>query len=118
METQWVKPLHSLDEVSSRIMGAGGDCVRLEHALGSDGGNGAPRAVDPVAAMNEALAAPAEFPALSAGIVPGDHVAIALDSAVPNLTKVLRGAFDYLRHAGVEPTDISVVTEDEQTAEL
>src|SRR4051794_24015920 len=117
IECQLVKPLHSLQEVASRLMRAEGDRVPLAPAV-SEAVNGAYRDVDPAAAMIEALAAPLEFPPLSAGIVPGDRVAIAMDSAVPSLAKVLRGAFDFLQRAGIEPADISVVTDDELTAEL
>jgi nickel-dependent lactate racemase len=118
IESQLVKPPHALEEIAARIARAEGDRVHLTHALGNEGVNGAHREVDPAAAMIEALAAPLEFPPLSAGIVPGDRVAIAVDSAVPCLAKVLRGAFDFLQRAGIEPTDISVVTDDELTADL
>jgi nickel-dependent lactate racemase len=117
IESQLVKPLHSLEEVSARLLHTEGERVQMTRPDGESAA-AKTRAIDPGAAMKEALAAPLEFPPLSAGIIPGDHVAIAVDGAVPSLAKVLRGAFDFLREAGVEASDISVVAEDERTAEL
>src|SRR6185503_20793011 len=38
--------------------------------------------------------------------------------AVPCLAGIVRGAVAALKHAGVEPQDISIVTTDEQTADV
>jgi hypothetical protein len=73
-----------------------------------------PRA-DPVAAVIHALEEPLDFPPLAAATVSGDHVAIAIDEAIPCLGGVLRGAMEALRRAGVEPQEISIVTADDET---
>ena len=113
-----VKPLHRLEEISGRLSQADGNGVRLVHAV--DGGelkvfHGG---IEPAAATKQALAAPIDFPPLAAGIVPGDRVAVAVENAVPGLGGVVRGAIDSLLEAGVEPADISIVVEDEPTAEV
>ncbi len=59
-----------------------------------------------------ALAAPIDFPPLSAGIVPGDRVAIALDDGIPCVAEIVRGAVRSLESAGIERESISVVTGD------
>jgi nickel-dependent lactate racemase len=112
-----VKPLHHLEEISGRLSQVDGNGVRLVHVV--DGGelkvfHGG---VEPAAATKQALAAPIDFPPLAAGIVPGDRLAVAVESAVPGLRGVVRGAIDSLLEAGVEPADISIVVEDEPTAE-
>jgi nickel-dependent lactate racemase len=65
-----------------------------------------------------ALSEPLDFPPLSAGIVPGDRVAIALDEAVPCAASVVRGAVELIRTAGIEDESICVVTEDVETSQL
>jgi nickel-dependent lactate racemase len=115
-----VKPLHALAEIAARISRADGDGVRLVHAH-----SGAPVAplgsskisIDPAAAVQNALAEPLDYPPLAAGIVPGDRVAIAVDDAVPCLPDIVRGAVGALKHAGVEPQDITIVAADEQTTD-
>ncbi len=113
-----VKPLHPVEQIAERLTQAEGGGVRLSRSTRVKAANSAGAAIDPVVAVFEALAEPLDFPPLAAGIVPGDRVAIAVDRAVPCLAEVLRGALNSLQQAGVEPADISVVTEDDQTAEL
>jgi nickel-dependent lactate racemase len=113
-----VKPLHPVEEIAERLMQAEDGAVRLTRVSEAKGASERRAVADPEAAVVEALAAPLDFPPLAAGIVPGDRVAIAVDREVPCLPEVLRGAVDSLRQAGVEPGDISVVTEDVQTGEL
>ena len=60
-------------------------------------------------AVNEALAAPLEFPALASATVPGDRVVIALEAAVPELANVVAGMVSAALAAGVEPTHLTLV---------
>lgn len=69
------------------------------------------------AAVVRALEEPLEYPALAAGIVPGDQVAVAVDGTMPCLASVVRGAVTALRQAGVEAADISFVTTDARTVD-
>jgi nickel-dependent lactate racemase len=102
-------------------MQAEGGGVRLAHGangplLDSSNGNAAP--LDPAAAVIAALAEPLEFPPLSAGIVPGDRIAIAVDDAAPCIASIVRGAVQALQNAGVDPEEISIITSDAQTSDL
>lgn len=123
-ETHLVKTLHPIDEIAARISRADGDGVRLTHGFtvgangdkNSDGENEFGSAADPAAAVVRALAAPLDFPPLSAGVVPGDRVAIAVDEAVPCVASVVRGVVEALQAAGVEPHDVSIVTSDAETS--
>ncbi|HEX3601658.1 MAG TPA: lactate racemase domain-containing protein [Lacipirellulaceae bacterium] len=116
IESHLVKPLHPIDEIAARISQADGDGVRLTRGASSKSLNGLTALVDPVAAVMQALAEPLDFPPLAAGIVPGDRVAIAIDSTVPCVAKVVRGVMEALQSAGVELPDISIVTADSQTS--
>src|SRR2546422_769894 len=78
-----VQPLHPIDEIAARIWRADGDGVRLKRERNTGSVNEHLQRVDPAAAVAQALDEPLEFPPLAAGIVPGDRVAIAVDSAVP-----------------------------------
>ncbi len=69
-----------------------------------------PALADPAGAMRAALAAPRGYPPLAAAVVPGDHVAIAVGKALPQLASLLRGAIAALVEAGIEPADITVLT--------
>jgi len=117
-----VKSFHPIDEIAARISRADGAGVRLTHAASAcaagDEARGIALPVDPAAAVALALAAPLEFPPLSAGVVPGDRVAIAVDNAVPCVAAVVRGAVEALRSAGVEPRDISIIATEAKTVEL
>lgn len=65
--------------------------------------------------VRRALEEPLEFPPLSAATVPGDHVAITVDSDVPHVGEVVRRAIESLQRAGIESASISVVTTDADT---
>lgn len=116
-----VKPLHPIDEIAARIVRDMGTGVSLTHHDGTlwrNGGEAAiaePEAV--AAAVVRALEEPLEYPALAAGIVPGDRVAVAVDGTMPCMASVVRGAVTALRQAGVEVPDISIVTTDARTVD-
>lgn len=60
----------------------------------------------PADAVREALAAPLEFPALAAALVPGDRVVLALDPGVPALADVLSAVWGVLDEVGIRPEDL------------
>ena len=62
-----------------------------------------------VAAVRNALEHPLDFPPVRQAVVPGDRVAIALDSSLGEITPVLRVVVDLLYQSGVEPGDVTVV---------
>jgi Lactate racemase N-terminal domain len=119
-----VKALHPLTAVSPRIELAPERRVGIEHEMNGSADRGALRGleraniasnVDAAAAAFRALAEPLDFPPLSAGIVPGDRLAIAVDESVPCLAGIVRGAYDAAIVAGVEPDAISIVATDAAT---
>lgn len=116
-----VKPLHRIDEIVARIVRGEGSGVPLTHHDSTPWANNNTAAfaepADVAAAVIRALEEPLEYPALAAGIVPGDRVAVAVDGTVPCLGSVVRGAVLALRQAGVEPADISIVTTDAETVD-
>jgi nickel-dependent lactate racemase len=119
METHLVKPLHPINEIADRIAQADGAGVMLSRGFSSEGSLGKPdEVVDPVAAIIGALSEPLDYPPLSAGIVPGDRVAIAVGEDVPQLARIVRGAVEAFRAAGVEGTDISIVTTSQEASDL
>ncbi len=61
------------------------------------------------AAAAQALAAPLEYPPLSAAVVPGDRVVLALDEAVPQSASLVAAVVDVLLAQGVEAVDITVL---------
>ena len=115
IETHLVKALHPLGEIAARIAAADGEGVRLTHASADAACDVGALHLDPVEAIKRALAEPLEFPPIAAGIVPGDRVAIAVDSRAPCVPDIVRGAAQSLIEAGVEGQDISVVTTDSIT---
>ncbi|MCC9601871.1 hypothetical protein LOC67_15020 [Stieleria sp. JC731] len=68
-----------------------------------------------VEATVDALAAPVDFPALAAAIVPGDRVAFAVDPNIPFIDQVVKGAIDAVRKT--EAGEIDIVLWDEATDE-
>lgn len=58
-----------------------------------------------------ALQRPLDFPPLEAAIVPGDHVALAVDPNVPAIEQVIQGVVDALRQAGAGEIDVVVSDE-------
>jgi nickel-dependent lactate racemase len=115
IETHLVKALHPLDEIAARIAAADGEGVYLTHVSDDAARDGGASPLDPAEEVKRALAEPLEFPPITAGIVPGDRVAIAVDSRAPCVAEVVRGAVETLMEAGVEPQGISVVTTDSLT---
>ena len=127
IEPHLVKSLHPIAEIAARISRADGNGVRLTRASSaasadvddtSPAANGEASHVDPAAAVVRALAEPVEFPPLAVGIVPGDRFAVAVDSDVPCVGSIVRGAVEALQIAGVGPQDISIVTCDAQTGQI
>jgi nickel-dependent lactate racemase len=66
---------------------------------------------DPFEAAQGALHSPLDFPAMSAAIVPGDQVAIAVDPNAPQVSRVLAGVLHFLKET--DATNVSVVIGDE-----
>ena len=71
-----------------------------------------------VAAVRNALEHPLDFPPVRQAVVPGDRVAIALDSSLGEITPVLSVVVDLLYQSGVEPGDVTVVTSPANRASL
>ncbi|MFM2092996.1 MAG: hypothetical protein RIS70_120 [Planctomycetota bacterium] len=70
---------------------------------------------DPAAAVIEALAAPLDYPPLTAATVPGDRVVVAVDCTVPQAGKVLEGCLRTLIGGQTRPEDIRVLTNGDTT---
>ncbi len=62
-----------------------------------------------VAAVRHAVEHPLDFPPVRQAVVPGDRVAIALDSSLAGVRPVLDLILEQLQQSGVEPTDVTVV---------
>jgi hypothetical protein len=77
-----------------------------EYETGSRGACGAVNQ-----ATFEALQRPNDFPPLDAAIVPGDHVAIAVDPNVPGVVEVLMGALKAIKQT--EAGEVDVIIGDE-----
>jgi hypothetical protein len=107
-----VKAPHLLDTISSRIPSGDDRRVRLTRV------HDHVSSVEPFAAAMRALAEPLNYPPMSVSTVPGDRVAIAVDSAVPSARQVVRGTVQALTDAGVDPESISVVVASAELAEL
>jgi nickel-dependent lactate racemase len=125
IESLLVKSMHPIHEIAARVSLVGGNCVRLmrgsrtdtelpELAIIADVVSPA----DPAEATIAALAEPIEYPPLSAGIVPGDRVTIALDETTPRAAEIVRGAISSLERAGVETDAITVVGSDEAAMQI
>ncbi len=63
-----------------------------------------------VAAVRHAIEQPIDFPPVRQAVVPGDRVAIALDSALAGIGPALEVIIDLLHQSGVEPGDVTVVS--------
>ena len=112
-----VKSLHPIGEISSSIALESERRVRLEcrtEAVTVDDS----RRLDAAQATIDALAQPLEFPPLSAAIVPGDRVAIAVDEAVPRAANIVHGVVESLCGAGIDSEAISIVTRDAETSQI
>ena len=121
-----VKMLHPISEIAASLSSASEQRVRLSRDTEATAApnsatktpSGERQVSDPAAAVVEALADPLDYPPLADSIVPGDRVAIAIDEAVPQLPKVLRGAFKAVQRSGVDPEAIAIVTTDAQTSQI
>jgi nickel-dependent lactate racemase len=72
----------------------------------------APRGVpldDPFAAAGAALIDPLDFPPFAQATVPGDKVALALDSGVPQSAAIVAAIAQTLIERGIEPDDLLVL---------
>ena len=107
-----VKPLHPLETIAARILRGDDRRVRLSRDAVDEATE------DPAAAAIRALAEPLEYPPFAESTVPGDRVAIAVDSGVPCVVEIVRGVVDALAHAGVDPDACSLVTASEEMAQL
>jgi nickel-dependent lactate racemase len=112
-----VKPLHPISEIVARASLEDSRRVRFIGPQQTINAHDAPR-IDAAQATFDALASPLEYPPLSAALVPGDRVAIALDEAVPCVSEVVHGVVASLRSAGIEDEAISVVTRSADTTEI
>jgi nickel-dependent lactate racemase len=115
-----VKTLHSIEDLAKRISAADDRRVRLTRETGGPPAGSVdvePR-LDATAAVIRALAEPLDYPPLAAATVPGDHVAIALDEAMPCAMEILQGAVEAFRQAGVEADAITVVTVSDDACRL
>lgn len=57
----------------------------------------------------DALAEPLDYPPLARAVVPGDHVALAVERGVPQAAGVVAGVVAALLAAGIEPGNITLV---------
>jgi nickel-dependent lactate racemase len=69
-------------------------------------------------AVEGALEAPLDFPPFASAMVPGDRIAIAVDSSIPKLNEVIQAVVSYLLKHGGELDNISVVLSPCTTAVL
>ena len=65
---------------------------------------------DPAGAVVAALQDPMGYPPLARAVVPGDRVVISVDPGVPQVPQVVTGVVRTLMSAGVNPSDIVVLT--------
>jgi len=64
---------------------------------------------NPEDAVAAALAEPLEFPPLRQATVPGDHVVLVLEHAVPQAARIVSAVVEVLLESDVEPDDIAVL---------
>ncbi len=64
---------------------------------------------DPGAALLAAVTDPLDFPPLSSAVVPGDRVAIAVDTQLPRVVDLVAGVVHVLVSAGAQIPDITVL---------
>jgi nickel-dependent lactate racemase len=109
-----VKPLHRISDILATTALPSDRLVRLEREIAGENLEQS-HPIDPVAATTAALADPLEFPPLSAAVVPGDRVAIAVDESAPCVGQIVQGMIDTLCRARIDAESISVVARDAQT---
>ena len=61
------------------------------------------------AGIHEVLDHPVDYPALSAAIVPGDKVAVAVSSQIPKVGSILEPVLEYLSEVVESPADLTLV---------
>jgi nickel-dependent lactate racemase len=69
----------------------------------------APALSDPATAMRDALDQPIEFPPLRRALTPDDHVVIAIDEHLPQLSRLLVPILEHVRTAGVSAEAITLL---------
>jgi hypothetical protein len=72
---------------------------------------------DPTAATRAALQQPLDFPPLSASLAPGDRVAITVEPGTPCAPAIVRGLLHELENAGIDRSNITLVTVDQASAD-
>src|SRR5262245_42876656 len=70
---------------------------------------------DVSAAASAALAQPLGYPPLAQAVVPGDRVALAVGSGLPQSQAVIGAVAKTLVETGVAPTDITLLAQSETT---
>jgi nickel-dependent lactate racemase len=109
---------HPIGEITDRLKLAGDQRVRLMRESNVEPEISFELPIDAVELVKLALEKPLDFPPLSAAVVPGDRVAIAVDAGVPHVGDVVRGAVSSFQRAGIDPEAISVVSADAETGRL
>lgn len=106
-----VKALHPFGALASRIQLAPESHIQLQRETNAQGRSvvGPINLLDVRKITAEGLSAPLNFPPFARATVPGDHVAIAVDDAVPAAADVVLGALDAVVASGVEPRNIAIV---------
>jgi nickel-dependent lactate racemase len=91
--------------------GTGEFCLEVnnDRLVELHGGTSSPAIHDVAAAVEEQIERPLAFPALRQAIVPGDHVAIVLDTGIPRAADVLGPVLECLADAGVQRHDTAIV---------
>jgi nickel-dependent lactate racemase len=112
------KSHHPIGEISDSIKLTEDQRVQLMRESNVAVANPAESPIDPAVLVQRALEEPLEFPPLSAAVVPGDRVAIAVDAGVPRVSEVVSGAVLSFHKAGIDLEAISIVTTDAETGRL
>lgn len=71
--------------------------------------SGPERILDVATSTRDSLAEPLDFPPLTAALVPGDRVVLALDRLLPQTDAVVAAVWSSLEQAGVRPADVLVL---------
>ncbi|MFO0818903.1 MAG: hypothetical protein U1A77_13230 [Pirellulales bacterium] len=72
---------------------------------------------DPTAATRAALQQPLDFPPLTASLAPGDRVAITVEPGTPCAPAIVQGLLQELENAGIDRSNITLVTVDQASAD-
>ncbi len=71
--------------------------------------SGAEALADPLAAVQERLRHPLEFPSLELALVPDDRVVVVLDRGVPSSAEIISAAWHSFALAGVDPGNVLIL---------